>query len=341
VEGAKAIVRAASLDPSLRAVITSRRAVHYALGSDIAEDRPAHVRAASSLAWIDGRIALVQDDANFVALIDTEGADAHVIALPRGVGGVRLFDDARGNKKFKLDLEACVAVRGARGPTLLAFGSGSKKRRRQVVAIDRFLRVPPRVRLTDATALYERLEAETGFAGSDMNIEGAVVIGRYVRFFGRGNGKARGGLQPLNATCDVSLKVLLAYLNDPEHKRPPKPRNVVEYALGDVDGIPLGFTDATLRGTDIVYSATAEASEDAAVDGPVTGSVLGVIDSYGRVRYTPITDHTGAALREKVEGLLLRDAPGRAYVVIDPDDHFRPSELCEVELSGDWSDGLR
>ena len=336
MEGEKAVVRTASLDPSLRAVITSRRALHYAVGGDLSEDRPAHVRAASSLAWIDGRVALVQDDANFVALVDLDGADTHVIALPRGEGGVRLFDDERGNKKYKLDLEACVAVQGKRGPTLLAFGSGSKKRRRNVVAVDRFHRVPPRVRLTDATTLYERLEAETAFAGSDMNIEGAVVVGPVVRFFGRGNGKARGELRAINATCDVSLKVLLDYLDDAEHKRPPKPRQVVEYALGEIDGIPLGFTDATLRGADVAFSATAEASDDATVDGPVAGSVLGVIESNGRVRYTPITDHTGVALREKVEGLLLSDTPGRAYVVIDPDDHARPSELCEVELLGDW-----
>jgi hypothetical protein len=280
----------------------------------------------------------VQDDANFVALVDLEGADAHVIALPRGVGGLRLFDDTRGNKQFKLDLEACITVQGARGPTLLAFGSGSTRRRRQVVSVDRFRHEAPRVRLTDAATLYERLEAETGFAGSDMNIEGAVVIGSSVRFFSRGNGRERRGLRPLNATCDVSLRVLLEYLNRADERRPPKPKHVVEYALGEVDGIPLGFTDATLFGASVMYSATAENSEDATLDGPVAGSALGVIEHGGRVRYAPITDHSGAMLREKVEGVLVSpDDPRRAYVVIDSDDSTRPSELCEVELLGDWS----
>ena len=333
-------IRAATLDASLQAVITSRRPLHYALGEDTNEDRPAHIRAASSMAWIHGRIALVQDDANFVALVDAEG-DAHVIALPRGEGGVRLFDDMRGNKKFKFDLEACVAVDTEDGPLLLAFGSGSKKRRRQVVAVDRFRDELPRVRVSDATTLYERLEKEAAFAGSDMNIEGAIVTSRVLRFFGRGNGKERGGLRPLNATCDVPCEELLRYLDDTTGKRPPVPRDVIEYSLGAMSGIPLGFTDATVCGADVLYSATAEASKDATIDGPVAGSALGVIEQGGRVRYTPIIDHDGATLREKVEGVLISlTTPRRVYVVIDADDTTRPSELCEVELRGDWSDGL-
>jgi len=282
----------------------------------------------------------VQDDANFVALVDGDG-DAHVIALPRGEGGVRLFDDARGNKKFKFDLEACVAVNSGSGPMLLAFGSGSKKRRRQVIAIDRFHDELPRVRVHDATTLYEALEARPAFAGSDMNIEGAIITSGVLRFFGRGNGKERRGLRPLNATCDVSSDTLLEYLDDPAHRPPPKARDVVEYALGEIGGIPLGFTDATVCGADVLYSATAEASDDATVDGPVAGSVLGVIDANGRVRYAPIVDQTGAALRDKVEGVLISPTvPRRAFVVTDADDITQPSELCEVDLRGDWSDGL-
>ena len=334
-------LRTASRDASLRAVITSRRPLFYALGSDAAEDRPAHIRAASSLAWIDGQIAVVQDDANFVALLNAFGGEARAITLPRGVGGSRLFDDARGNKKYKLDLEASVAVSGAGGTTLLAFGSGSGKRRRQIGSVDQISEHASRVRIVDATSFYERLEAESSFAGSDMNVEGVVLINDQLRFFGRGNGKARRGLRPLNATCDVAIDALLAYLDDTS-RTPPTPRRVVEYALGQLDGTPLGFTDAAVCGADVLYSATAEASDDATVDGAVTGSVLGVIEHTGRVRYIEITDQTGAPLRDKVEGVLLSPTASRcAYLVIDADDTTRPSELCDVALHGDWGEGLR
>ena len=333
------IFRHATSDLALHAVVTSRRALVYAAGGDASVDRPAHVRAASSLAWIGDQIALVQDDANFVALVDPLGGEARVIALPRGEGGLRQFDDERGNKKFKLDLEACVAVDGDDGPLLLAFGSGSTKRRRQVGMIDRWDDAKPRVIVADATSLYQCLESEPAFAGSDMNIEGTLIVDNALRFFGRGNGKARGNLSAVNATCDVPLDELLRYLRHPARREPPKPTNVVQYQLGTLQGIALGFTDATVMGNDVVFSATAEASDTAVDDGEVAGSVIGVITRSGRTRHAVLTDHAGQPLVDKVEGVLLsRTSTTRAYIVIDADDHTRPSELCEVQLSGLWND---
>ncbi|MEQ1691201.1 MAG: hypothetical protein ABMA00_07950, partial [Gemmatimonas sp.] len=172
-------------------------------------------------------------------------------------------------------------------------------------------------------------------------VEGVLAMGDTLRFFGRGNGAARRDLIALNATCDVALPELLAYLQDPQRIEPPSPGNVVQYNLGELGGVRLGFTDATAHGDAVLYSATAETSEDASSDGPVTGSVLGVISRAGSVRFTVLTDASGRALQEKVEGVLLSPtSPRKAYIVIDADDATRPSELCEVELSGNWSDGL-
>ncbi len=107
--------------------------------------------------------------------------------------------------------------------------------------------------------------------------------------------------------------------------------------LGALDGITLGFTDAALLGSHVIFSAAAEASEDAGTDGRVGGSVLGVIDARGRVRYTELCDTDGRPFREKVEGVVLaREGWARALIVIDPDDATRPAELCEVELQGAW-----
>ena len=332
-------IRQATCASGLRAVVTSRRPLLYAAGGDFHADRPAHVRAASSLAWINDQIAIVQDDANFVALVDPSNALVRAIALPRGQDGLRQFDNARGNKPFKLDLESCVAIPGEDGPTLLAFGSGSHARRRQIALIDGWEQAIPRVLVVDATALYERLEAETAFAGSDMNIEGVLVIANTLRFFGRGNGEARGDLTAVNATCDVPLHELLEYARDPTRRAPPEPTNVIQYQLGAIDAVQLGFTDAVARGTSVMYSATAEASPNAYDDGAVFGSAIGEIGPTGRTRYAVVTDQRGEPLVEKVEGVLLsRTSLVHAYIVIDGDDHTRPSELCEVELSGSWNE---
>lgn len=84
--------------------------LRYAEGADPALDRPAHVRAASAVARVGGRLAIVQDDANFVALVDPATGLAEAVTLPAGEGGLRQFDDLRGNKRFKLDLESCVLL---------------------------------------------------------------------------------------------------------------------------------------------------------------------------------------------------------------------------------------
>src|ERR671913_1101401 len=118
---------------ALEAIVESCTPLRYAAGADAALDRPAFVRSASSLAWVPGGIALIQDDANFIGVFDPDGARTCAIALPSGHDGRRLFDDRRGNKAYKLDLEACVAAEREGDTLLVALGSGSTLRREQVV----------------------------------------------------------------------------------------------------------------------------------------------------------------------------------------------------------------
>ena len=330
--------RTAHHDPALRATLVSRTPLLYRAGADPNADRPAHLRAGSSLAWVDERLALIQDDASFVALVDPRSGLADAIALPAGNEGARQFDDARGNKKFKLDLEACCAIPGPHGLRFLALGSGSKKRRRRVVTVEAFGEAAPRITVVDADSLYVLLESTHDFAGSDLNIEGALALANTLRLFGRGNGEARKGRVPLNATCDLSLPGLLDYLAAPGMAPLPAPSAVVQYNLGRLGGLPLGFTDATLLGAVVLYTAAAENSMKASDDGDVSGSVCGVIPPTGDPRYAPITDANGVLVRDKVEGVAtVPNTSDRIFVVIDADDATRPSELCEVRLDGAWS----
>ncbi|HEX2188451.1 MAG TPA: hypothetical protein VHG51_06105 [Longimicrobiaceae bacterium] len=327
----------ATEDGGLSARVVSRTPLLYEEGADPGEDRPPHVRAGSSLAWVDGRLAVVQDDANFVALVDPGTLRAAAVPLPRGHGGKRQFDDERGTKVHKLDLEACVSVPGERGDLLLAFGSGSSPRRERVALLEGWSGGEPAVALRDASALYARLRGREDFAGSELNLEGAVWMGGRVRLFGRGNGAPRGGVAPADATCDLEWEALRAYLLDPGAAPPPEPRDVVRYRLGELDGLRLGFTDAALAGGRLLFSAAAEDSPDAVRDGRVAGSAVGVFDATDRVRWTVLRDADGAPLAAKVEGLAVPPGGGgRAWVVVDADDPAAPSELCAVELGGRW-----
>lgn len=317
-------------DPSLVARVRSRRALFYAEGALEAHDRPAHVRAGSGLAWLGQRLVVVQDDASFLAIVDPRDASARAVPLPAGPGGARQFDDTRGTKQWKLDLEACVALDGL----LLAFGSGSTAQRERVVVargLDDPAGAEPTIDVVAAGSLYAALRAEVAFAGSELNVEGAAALGDDVVLVQRGNGAPRGALTPVDATCRVDRAGLSAYLADPT-RAPPPLRDVTPVDLGAIDGVRLTFTDAA-AGPDgaLWFLAAAEASPDTYHDGVVVGVALGVIDRTGAARWSRILDETGGPLLDKAEGLALEG--GHAWIVLDKDDPLAPSELCRVELS--------
>ena len=333
----KHTVVTARIDQTIAAVVVTESPLYYAEGADPLTDRPAHVRAGSGLATVPGGIALIQDDANFIALINPDDQRANAIPLPEGMGGLRQFDKRRGNKKYKLDLEACVAVESERGTLLLAFGSGSSPRREQVVLVRGWEVGRPEVKLVHVPRLYEVLRRDQAFAGSELNVEGAVFLSDRLRLFGRGNGEVRDDVRPVNATCDLDWPGLLAHLETPDSSPPPTPTNVTPYELGALGGIPLTFTDAAVWGDAVLYSAAAEASPDATRDGQVSGSALGVIDEMGRARYTPLVNRSGAPFVRKVEGVAaVNGTDDQVYVVVDADDPDAASVLCTVKLQGDW-----
>lgn len=324
-------------DPSLRARVARSVPLMYADGADATLDRPAHVRAGSGLAWIGGELAVMQDDANFLALADPATGLCRAVTLPAGEGGLRQFDDERGNKRFKLDLEACVAVPDeCGGQSLLAFGSGSAALRERVLRVTGAASPEPLVEIREALTFYARLRETPEFAGSELNVEGAVWREGHILLLNRGNGAAVDGRPPVDAICQVEWAALRAYLDGSSVHPAPGPRNVVQYALGEIDGSMLTFTDAAALGESLIYTATAEASPNAVDDGPVAGSAVGIIGADGAARYTVLEDAYGARFDGKVEGVARGARPGMLYVVVDRDDPRRPSELCEVELAGDW-----
>ena len=313
--------------------------MRYAAGADPAHDRPAYVRAASGLVWVRDRLAVVQDDASFIALVDPATGSADAFALPATAEGTRQFDDSRGNKAQKLDLEAITTVPSRDGVRVAAFGSGSLAPREVVVLVSFADGPPVDVAVHRASTFYSLLRRAGEFAGSDMNIEGALVARGTLTLFGRGNGASMGDVDPINASCEVGWAELVAHLEHPEIAGPPRPAAIVQYDLGTLEGIPLSFTDVTSdRGDRVLYSAAAEASPDATRDGQVHGSVLGVIGSrHEKGRWSRLRDEKGGPLVAKVEGIALDpERVDRAFAVVDIDDHTRPSELLELRLSGPW-----
>jgi hypothetical protein len=319
----------AVLDMDLDVVLGELVALSYDRGGSPEDDVPAHVRAASALRGHRGRLVIVQDDVNVLALRD-DGGGVEALLLPIGAGGRRVFDDARGNKAAKLDLEAAAALPDGR---LALLGSGSTSARERIVVLDRSCGV----RVVDARELYASLREVTSFAGSELNIEGAVVVGDAIRLFQRGNGARRGPLSPVNATGDLPLEPFLAWLDGQEP--PPRLQRIVPYDLGSVEGVPFTFTDAALTAEGrVVFIACAEDSPDAVHDGVVLGCRFGILED-DRARVADVRDAAGMAVTLKLEGLEPRPGSPSAFhatfdVVIDTDRPEEPALLGKLEVRG-------
>jgi hypothetical protein len=330
----------------MSARVVRRVEMRYADGADPAIDRPAHVRAASGITWVGATLAVIQDDANFIALVDPTTGLAESVALPWGPGGRRLFDDGRGNNAEKADHEAVTVVATSNGPLLVALGSGSMPLRESIALVAGLDRRHPAVQSSLVPRFYAGLRECTSFAGSELNVEGVIFVAGRLRLFGRGNGAVVGDVRPVNATCELEWAALRAHTDDPGRVPPPAVFDVVQYELGSVGSSALSFTDATAVGesggvaTTVLYSAAAEASPDVTRDGDVVGSAIGVIeerDGETTARWVELQDWDGSRVPLKAEGIVLaRDAPDRLLVVVDVDSHDHPSELLEVQLEGSW-----
>lgn len=314
----------ATVDPRMQAVLHELAPLEYTRGALPAEDVSAHVRAASALRRNADRLVVVQDNANVLALHEP-GGTTEPLLLPPAEGGVRMFDDGRGNKHSKMDLEACAALPDGR---IVALGSGSTLARDRLVVLD-----GTDFRIVDGRALYDALRAETAFSGSELNVEGAVVVGDRLQLLQRGNGARIGRLDPVNATVDLALDEFLRWL-DEDHAVPPL-GTITQYDLGDAGSVPYTFTDAaSLRDGRIAFVACAEASPDTVRDGEVLGCRFGVLDGE-HAWMTEIRHEDGKPTVHKVEGIEPRpDEVAIFDVVVDRDRPESPALLGRLEVTG-------
>ena len=321
-------VRALVAQPSsaYTATVSRPRPLRYGTGADAADGLPAHVRAASAIRRRGSRLVIVQDDVNAIAVLDPATGSALPLLLPEGPQGARVFDDAHGNKKQKLDLEACVELPDGR---LLALGSGSSRKRERIVCIAADARGS--VDVIDAGEIYTQLRSHAEARGAELNIEGAVVQGRRLRLLQRGNGKH--GSAPWNAILDLALDEFLGWLDERDTHL--KVRHILEVDLGEINGVPFGFTDATIVADGrIAFLACAEDSADALSDGPMLGCRFGWLaadDSTASM--TVVIDDRGRPTGLKLEGIERREGDANVFdVVADMDQPEEPAQIATLTV---------
>jgi hypothetical protein len=266
---------------------------------------------------------VVADDENHLGIYPASGTQPGILA--RIFEGV-LPHEAEARKRSKRDLESLVSLPPLgdhRHGALLAFGSGSKRRRRTgvLLGLDALGGLDGKRSEVDLSPLYEELDERL----DGLNIEGAVVMGEELVLLQRGNkGDCR------NARICLQLDRALATLVDKSWLGADSIIDIEEIDLGAVGDVPLGFTDgAALPDGRMVFSAVAEDTSDSYVDGACCGVAVGVLGRDGRVQLIEMIDR-----RYKVEGIeaALEGKVIHALLVTDADDAQVPASLLRCEI---------
>ncbi|QKE64318.1 hypothetical protein HNE05_13455 [Aquipseudomonas campi] len=281
-----------------------------------------HLSAASALVRCGGQLYVVADDELHLGVFaEGDAAPGQLLRLFAG----ELAEDKAERKAQKPDLESLAllpAMPGYAQGALLALGSGSKPNRQQAVLLmlDAQGAVQGAPRLIDLRALYQPLHAQ--FA--DLNIEGAFLLGQHFILLQRGN---QG--QAANAAVRFAWPALQAWLLG-EQGEAPVADSVELLALGELQGVALGFTDgAALADGRWLFSAVAENTADSYQDGACLGAIIGLVEADGQLRRLASLDGQwkveGLAVQQRGEKLLLS-------LVTDADDPQIAASLLALEL---------
>lgn len=280
-----------------------------------------HLSAASGLVQVGQRLFVVADDEHTLAVFDLAGERPG--RLHRLFDG-ELPDKPKARKAAKPDLEALAHLppwSGCPHGALLALGSGSRPQRQRaaLLAFNEAGEVQGAVREIDLSPLYEPLHARH----EQLNIEGAFVAAGRFCLLQRGNQAS-----PVNVLISYDWLAIQAWLDGAGPA--PEPVQSMHFDLGDIDGVPLCFTDgAALPDGGWVFCAAAEATDDSYLDGPCRGSAVGVVAADGRLLGVwPLS------LRCKAEGIAVTVENGalQLLLVTDPDDRDEPALLLSATL---------
>lgn len=238
--------------------------------------RPAYISAASGLVCVGDHLYVVADDEHHLAFFSRcNDSPGRLVSIVDG----DLPLEARERKKQKPDFETLSRVPPcAEFPfgALLALGSGSKKNRDGAVllpldAAGAIIGVP---RQYDFSDVYKKLRKKL----DGLNIEGAFFDGDDFCLLQRGNSE-----DSVNAIVTFDWRKLFGDFSS-EVLDSVKPRSIVHVDLGAVDGVALCFTDGVaLPDGNILFSAVAEATRDAYLDGACVGAAIGICSRDGEI----------------------------------------------------------
>jgi hypothetical protein len=282
-----------------------------------------HLSGASGVVRRGDFVYVIGDDELFLGVFSVSSQDPG--ELRRVLEG-DLPGEADARSKQKPDLEALTLLPPFEGHpygALLGLGSGSSPLRQRgfscALAADGSL--DGEAVQIDLTPLYDRLRDEV----DELNIEGCSVLGDRLWLLHRGNH----GDAP-NLVAELSLEAVMSSLEEDRTLDADELEAVRAYDLGELDGVPLAFSDVTpLADERLVFTASAESDSGDGGDGEIRGSVVGTLGGDGSVQRLREIDR-----KWKVEGVHASIDTGVVDLlfVCDQDDPDTPSPLLSAAM---------
>jgi hypothetical protein len=282
--------------------------------------RASHLSAASGVVRRGDFVYVIGDDELHLGVFEvSSGKPGKLVRVLKG----DLPEEHGERSQAKPDLEALTLLPPFEDHpygALVGLGSGSGKEgsrdRGFVCALGADGSLAGEPEELDLRPLYGLLREHV----ADLNIEGAATMGDRLWLLHRGNSELGSNLVAELAIDDVMESLTRDHTLDAHELA-----NVRAYDLGDIDGVPLCFSDATpIAERLLVFTASAEAD-----DGTIRGSVVGTLDTGGTVQRLRTIDR-----KWKVEGVHAAIDTGVLdfTFVCDQDDPDAPSPLLSATM---------
>ena len=264
------------------------------------------IGSASGLIYKNDSLYIISDNSNFLYEYSIANTDLQKHLL---IENTSVNENIP--KKVKSDFEAITQ----NGDDLFILGSGSTENRQKMIQMSEAQKTV--LHHYDLTDLYLSMQYFAEISAEELNIEGVIFTGDKWYFFQRGNGKnAKNGIFTINSPYFTQGYSML----------------YTSYDLPKINGVQASFTDAVLVDGMFYFLASAEDSKSTYLDGTVTGSSLGKIDSQSMKLKKVIT----ITNEHKFEGLTLyKNSPKTLEFLLceDLDNDLQETQIFKLTLN--------
>jgi hypothetical protein len=252
------------------------------------------------------------------------------------------FKSGRIPKKIKPDFESITKIFVNGNNHILLLGSGSTENRDNGFLVKLPNRYNKKHFITPVSlkGLYDLMRSNEEIVGDGkLNIEAAASNSDHFILFNRSNKSGN------NILMDFNLEEFLVFLNE-NHELIPFPA-IHPFTLPSIEGIPAGFSGASIYEDKLFFTASVEDTSDAVLDGKVHGSFTGYFNLRAsdylrgneRSEFSVITDKAlieedGKIFPGKVESISIfeKDSETKYIALAITDNDQGASELLMIEI---------